>query len=117
MATVKLLRTPGIRSLIVQGTEGPTELSRDEVCPVSPSWAVKRIQLHYLEFSFETKDKKEVEEALKGLPERILLRTASRLGCEEKSILTTLFPKPKSTASVLKAKVTPKPKVTPKKKA
>lgn len=115
MATVKLLRTPGIRSLIVQGTEGWTELNRDDTCPVSPSWAVKRIQLPYFEFTFEAKDKKAVTEVLDSLPERVLLRIAERLGCEGEEILTTLFPKPK-ISSALKSKGSPKSKAAVSKK-
>ena len=104
MATVKLLRTRGIRSLPVQTAEGMTVLERDDSTSVDPAWAVSRIQYPHFEFSFESKEKQIVGETLNGLPERVLKRIALRLECETGDILTTLFPsklplKPKSSSS------------------
>jgi|5_EtaG_2_1085323.scaffolds.fasta_scaffold10837_3 hypothetical protein len=103
MVNVRLSDNSSIGRLTIRGTEGMSEITRNDSTPVTVLWAIVRVNDPDLFFTFEEADGK----IIKGLTGNLLttaLREARVETAEELHAL--LIPKKKKTTSKPKAKKT-----------
>jgi len=115
MVSLKLSKDAKFSRMTVVGTEGPTEITRDEACSVSSSWAIIRLSDPNFLFTFEESDR-EFLSSLEGKILDLALRELKIKGSASDVETTLLGAKPKTSAvkskvSKVASKVTtPKPK-------
>jgi len=115
LVSIKLSKNAQFSRMAIVGTDGLTEVTRDEACSVPSSWAIVRLADPNLLFTFEESDRKFLSE-LEGKILDIALRELKLKGSASNVEEALLGAKPrtssvKSKVSKVASKVTnPKPK-------
>lgn len=96
MVTVRLSDNSRISRLTVRGTEGLSEITRNDTASVTPLWAIVRVNDPDLFFTFEEADRK----VLKGLTGNLKETALREVKVESlKELEALLLPKKKTTST------------------